>query len=129
MAFKSSEEVIEMQKLFLRAHADEIEELITRERPHFAEHPHDQVRGSEGFEQHQKEAAEKWEAKGDAMSEMIAKTQKQIEAYGDSVMGYWVQGVTWGGKVMSSPELQTKGKAREEQPEDIASEKPLNDSG
>ncbi len=60
---------------------------------------------------------------------MIAKTHKQIEAYGDSVMGYWQQGVTWAAEVISSPELQTKGKAREEQPADIASEKPLNDSG
>ncbi|KAL8890487.1 MAG: hypothetical protein Q9215_002348 [Flavoplaca cf. flavocitrina] len=151
MASKASQDVSETQIPFLKAHVAEIDELITRERPHFVEHPQDQVRGREGFEQHRKEAVEKWEAKerneedvalsmifasvfslycqGDAMSDMIAKTQKQIEAYGDSVMGYWVQGVTWGGKVMSSPELQTKGKAREEQPEDIASEKPLNDSG
>ncbi|KAL8893970.1 MAG: hypothetical protein Q9192_004743 [Flavoplaca navasiana] len=151
MASKASEEVGETQTPFLKAHVAEIEELIIRERPHFFEHPQDQVRGRKGFEQHREEAVEKWEAKerneedvalsmifasvfslycqGDAMSDMIAKTQKQGEAYGDPVLGYWVQGVTWAGNVMSSPELQTKGKAREEQPADIASEKPLNDSG
>lgn len=62
------------------------------------------------------------------MLEMIAKTGEQIEAYGGSVMAYWQPAVTWANKVMSSPELQTKGKAREEQLEDVASEKPLNDS-
>ncbi|KAL9011029.1 MAG: hypothetical protein Q9180_009234, partial [Flavoplaca navasiana] len=150
MASKASQEVIKMQQLFLRAHADEIEELIARERAHFAEHPQDQVRGREGFEHHRQEAVEKWYAKerneedvalsfifasifslycgGDAMSEMITKTGEQIEAYGGSVMAYWQPALTWARKVMSSPELQTKGKAREEQSEDIASEKPLNDS-
>lgn len=64
MASKASQEVSETQKPFLKTHVDEIEELITRERPHFAEHPHDQVRGREGFEHHRKEAVEKWEAEG-----------------------------------------------------------------
>ncbi|KAL8879775.1 MAG: hypothetical protein Q9198_002677 [Flavoplaca austrocitrina] len=138
MASKASQDVSETQIPFLKAHVAEIDELITRERPHFVEHPQDQVRGREGFEQHRKEAVEKWEAKerneedvalsmifasvfslycqGDVKSDMIAKTQTQGEAYGDPVLGYWMQGVTWAAKVMSSPELGSE-------------EQPLNDSG